>query len=202
MCCWSSYTWPAYIWSIVSVLAAITVAFSVYFSNWIQLGGEGNYTSLSPYRLCEGQRIQISVDCAEYLSFDNIYSDYWKASTILFGVGACLLILVAITSLFGMVVPRLFSKIVTILMIVAQTIAVLALSAVVFLFPAGFGAMQVKHHCSDSEAYRMGSTCYIGWAYILFIVGTAISIVAVLLSWTPLRRRKKREETDHIPYDS
>ena len=79
----------------------------------------------------------------------------------------------------------------------------LALSAVVFLFPAGFGAMKVKVHCGNaSEAYSMGQKCMIGWAYIVFIVGTAISIVAVLLSWTPLRRRKKREETDHIPYDS
>ena len=125
MCCWSSYTWPAYIWSVVSVVAAVTVSFSIYFSNWVEIidSSRGNVTSLSPYRTCVNQRERITVECSDYLNFDRILSDEWRACTILLGIGACLLILVAITSLFGMVVPRLFSKVVTVLMAITQGIA-------------------------------------------------------------------------------
>lgn len=116
MCCWSSYTWPAYIWSVLSILSAIVVGVSVYFSNWIQLQEvDGLWSSMSPYRICANFSSQITIECEDYLSFNEMFSDWWRACTILVGAGACFLILVAITSVFGMVVPRLFSKIVTVL---------------------------------------------------------------------------------------
>ena len=123
MCCWSSYTWPAYIWSILSILSAITVGVSVYFSNWIQLQeADGRWSSMSPYRICANFSSQITIQCEDYLSFEEMFSDWWRACTILVGAGACFLILVAITSVFGMVVPRLFSKVVTVLIAGVQFI--------------------------------------------------------------------------------
>ena len=77
---------------------------------------------MSPYRMCANFSSQITIQCEDYLSFEEMFSDWWRACTILMGAGACFLILVAVTSAFGMVVPRLFSKIVTVLIAAVQFI--------------------------------------------------------------------------------
>ena len=79
-------------------------------------------------------------------------------------------------------------------------LAAVALTAVVFLFPVGFSAARVVMIC-HSDVYSLGR-CSVGWTYILFIVGTALSIVAVTMSWTPIRTRKRSDSGDPIPYDS
>ena len=123
MCCWSSYTWPAYIWTILSLISAITVSFSIYFSNWIHFVENGKITSLSTFRICPNSTETIQVSCEDYLSFENMYSDEWRACTIILGIGACLLILVALTAIFGMFIPRLFNKCVTAITAVTQILA-------------------------------------------------------------------------------
>ena len=75
-----------------------------------------------------------------------------------------------------------------------------ALIAVVFLFPVGFSAPRVVMMC-QSNIYSLGR-CTVGWTYMLYIVGTALSIVAVALSWTPIRSRKRSGNEDPIPYNS
>ena len=44
-------------------------------------------------------------------------------------------------------------------------------------------------------SFKLGD-CEIGWAYIVIIAGTAIGIVAVLMSWTPAKWKTKDNDRD------
>jgi hypothetical protein len=115
--CFSSYTVPAYIWAVLSIIAAILCPFGLYFSNWLERetsDGKG-WDSVSSFRVCRNESSRISTSCSSYRSFDQIFSDEWKAVTLLMGAGACLLVLVALTALFGFCVTKLFNKTVVVL---------------------------------------------------------------------------------------
>lgn len=121
--CCSSYTAPAYIWAILSIISAIACPFGIYFSNWLELEySDGKITSLSSFRKCENESSRITVSCDDYYSFGEIYSASWQAVTLLFGMGACLLILVALTGIFGFFVKHLFNAVVGVISIIAQCI--------------------------------------------------------------------------------
>lgn len=108
--CCSSYTLPAYIWAVLSIIAAVMCPFGLYFSNWLEAKQpDGKYNSVSSFRLCVNETSRFSVSCDSYISFGSMYSPEWKAVTILMGIGACLLVLVAITSLFGFFLRKLFN---------------------------------------------------------------------------------------------
>ncbi|XP_011402532.1 PREDICTED: lipoma HMGIC fusion partner-like [Amphimedon queenslandica] len=191
--CCSSYTPLAYIWTVLSVIAALLCPFGLYFSNWLErVSPDGNsITSLSSFRRCPNDTSQISVACEEYLSFGEIYSAAWQAVTLLFGLGACLLILVALTSLFGLCIRHLFNKCVGIITITSQTIGVLLYIAGILVFPVGWNSPRVTSLCGlNSGLYKLGD-CRIGWAFIVIIIGTAVALVAAILSWTPLIKREK-----------
>lgn len=114
--CPSSYTAPAYIWAFLSILAAIMCPFGLYYSNWLEIEPiPGRFNSLSSFRLCLNESSRISIGCTSYLTFGDIYSDEWKAVTLLMGAGACFLLLVALTSIFGFCVRKLFNKVVVVL---------------------------------------------------------------------------------------
>ena len=114
--CPSSYTVPAYIWAFLSILAAIMCPFGLYYSNWLEIERvSGRFDSLSSFRLCLNESSRISIDCTSYLTFGSIYSTEWKAVTLLMGAGACFLLLVALTSIFGFCVRKLFNKVVVVL---------------------------------------------------------------------------------------
>lgn len=111
--CPSSYTVPAYIWAFMSILAAVMCPFGLYYSNWLEIQVEGGgWNSASSFRLCLNESSRISTGCTSYLTFGNIYSTEWKAVTLLMGAGACFLVLVALTSIFGFFVRKLFNKVV------------------------------------------------------------------------------------------
>ena len=113
--CYSSYIVPAYIWAVLSIVAAILCPFGLYFSNWLERSVDGNWDSVSSFRVCRNESSRISTDCTSYLSFDQIYSAEWKAVTLLMGAGACLLVLVALTAIFGFCITKLFNKAVVVL---------------------------------------------------------------------------------------
>lgn len=116
--CYSSYTAPAYIWAVLSILAAILCPFGLYFSNWLEKpvdGMDNHWDSVSSFRVCRNESSRLSSSCSSYLSFDRIYSDEWKAVTLLMGAGACMLVLVALTAIFGLFVTKLFNKAVVVL---------------------------------------------------------------------------------------
>lgn len=118
--CCSSYTVPAYFWAFFSIVAAIACPFGLYFSNWLEKEERpGIVTSLSSFRECTNVSL-ISVSCDQYKSFGDIYSDAWRAVTLMCGIGACLLILVALTAIFGFCVKHLFNIVVTIITVIAQ----------------------------------------------------------------------------------
>lgn len=123
MCRFSSYNPPAFVWTFLSVIAALACSIGLYFSNWIERDAGGDkVNSMSPYRVCI-EHNKISVSCNSYLSFGNIYSPEWRACTLMMGCGACLLILVALTSLFGLCVKKLFNIVICIIIIVSQVLA-------------------------------------------------------------------------------
>lgn len=118
--CPSSYTVPAYIWAFLSILAAVMCPLGLYFSNWLEIRSEDNWDSLSSFRICRNESSRISVSCSSYFTFNQIYSKEWKAVTLLMGGGACFLVLVALTAIFGFFVVKLFNKVVVVLTFVFQ----------------------------------------------------------------------------------
>ena len=111
--CPSSYKLPSYIWAFMSILAAIMCPFGLYYSNWLERReANGAWSSMSSFRLCLNESSRISTDCTSYVTFLNIYSAEWQAVTLLMGLGACFLLLVALTSIFGFCVRKLFNKVV------------------------------------------------------------------------------------------
>ena len=119
--CWSSYTLPAYLWTVFSFFTAVICPVGLYYSNWLQkVTPEGTYNSLSPYRLCLNETGQFSTSCQAYFSFDEIYSSEWKAITLLMGIGACCLIFSGVMSLFGLCIKKLFNVYVTVLVVILQ----------------------------------------------------------------------------------
>ena len=118
--CSSSYVLPSYIWAFMSILSAIMCPFGLYYSNWLERESpNATWHSMSSFRLCLN-RSRISVDCTSYLTFGEIYSAEWQAVTLLMGLGACFLLLVALTSIFGFCVKKLFNKVVSALTFCVQ----------------------------------------------------------------------------------
>ena len=123
MCRFTSYNLPSFVWTFLSVIAAITCSIGIYFSNWIERDAvNGNVNAMSSYRVCIGHG-KISLGCDSYLSFGDIFSPEWQACTIMLGCGACLLILVALTSLFGLCVRKLFNLVICIIIVSSQVLA-------------------------------------------------------------------------------
>lgn len=111
--CPSSYTALAYVWAICSIVSAVACPFGLYFSNWLEKqAGGGGWDSISAFRVCLNESSRISTACSSYLTFDQIYSDEWRAVTLLMGVGSCFVVLVALTSIFGFCIAKLFNKVV------------------------------------------------------------------------------------------
>lgn len=167
--------------------------FGLYFSNWIEKETNGTISSASSFRLCLMQSSRISSNCESYYSFNEMYSIEWKTVTLLIGIGACFLMLVALTSLFGLFVRYLFNKVVAVLTIIFQLLGVTLVVTGVVLFPAGFAVPQVRSDklCgSAADKYNIGA-CNIGWAYIVVIVGAFIALVASCLSCSTLCWRKR-----------
>ena len=122
MCRFSSYNPPAFVWTFLSVIAALACAIGLYFSNWIEQDDGDKVNSMSSYRVCL-QQDMISVNCDSYMSFGEIFSPEWRACTVMMGCGACLLILVALTSLFGLCVKKLFNVVICAIIITSQVLA-------------------------------------------------------------------------------
>lgn len=123
MCRFTSYNLPSFVWAFLSVTAAIACSIGIYFSNWIERDAiNGNVNAMSSYRVCQ-EHGKISFGCDSYLSFGDIFSPEWQACTIMLGCGACLLILVALTSLFGLCVRKLFNIVICIIIVTSQALA-------------------------------------------------------------------------------
>ena len=121
--CCSSYTLPAYIWAVLSILAAIACPFGLYFSNWLERETpSGKFHSVSSFRICLNETNRFSVACDSYLTFGEAYSTVWKAVTLIMGGGSCFLILVALTAIFGFFVRKLFNKAVVALTMMFQAL--------------------------------------------------------------------------------
>ena len=67
----------------------------------------------------------------------------------------------------------------------------------ILVFPVGWGAKGVQSVCgTDAGTYTLGD-CSVGWAYIVIIIGTGIATTALIMSWTPLLKRKSDENPSY-----
>ncbi len=120
--CPSSYTIPAYIWAVLSIVASILCPIGIYFPNWLVREENGVFNTASSFRVCLNETSQSALSCSSYLNFGEIFSPEWKSVTLLMGAGGCLLVLVALTALFGFCVRQLFNVVVMILSLVFQAL--------------------------------------------------------------------------------
>lgn len=122
--CLSSYIALSYIWAFLSIIIAIICPFGLYFSNWLEktyvIDGSSTFDSVSSFRVCLNESSRISFECSSYNTFDGIFSPEWQAATLLMGAGSCLLVLVALTSIFGFCVSKLFNRVVVVLTFLFQ----------------------------------------------------------------------------------
>lgn len=138
-----------------------------------------------------------------FLDFNTLMNDYFRASSFLVG-GASLLFIFSIICmlLFLFLKPALVLKICGWL----QIIAAVFMAVGCIIFPNGFDDDNVRRICGqDSTAYNMDK-CQIRWAYILAIVlifdAFILAILAFVLS---VRQAKmmpefKKMKEDHLGY--
>ncbi len=62
-----------------------------------------------------------------------------------------------------------------------SVVPVVIMIAGLVAFPVGLDSQFVRHYCRDARAYHGGS-CQIGWAFLLAIVGTSLSVFTPFLS--------------------
>ena len=105
------WTLPTLLWSLLSLASAALCSLGLYFSNWLQRETkDGNFNSVSSFRLCLNESAQISASCDSYFTFGEIFSLEWQAVTILMGLGACLLVFTGLISLFALCAHRFCNK--------------------------------------------------------------------------------------------
>lgn len=61
------------------------------------------------------------------------------------------------------------------------SISAVILIAAIFTFPLGLDSKFARHYCPGARMYN-GGTCNVGWAYILGVMATALSIFCPFLS--------------------
>lgn len=60
-------------------------------------------------------------------------------------------------------------------------LAVLLMTTGLVVFPAGFDSVFCRRHCPNTRMFYAGG-CHVGWAYMLAIMGTALSMFCPFLS--------------------
>lgn len=130
--------------------------------------------------------------------FGEMYSATWKAVTLLMGLGACLLVLVALTSLFGCCVRKLFNTVVMAITTSFQILGAVLFVVSLVIFPAGMDEPPVQELCGAAAGKYNKADCDIGWAFIVIIVGTVFALIAgVFFSWTTRRWRDKEDDESY-----
>lgn len=121
----TAYGW---FWALVSIAAAGTACTSFYWADWVhgqtQLPfeiGENETFRFGLFRRCNyiqvnssgsanSQSVSLQKECGRYQNFNDIPSVYWQVSTVLFGVGAGVLVLVALTAFFALFLEDVCNK--------------------------------------------------------------------------------------------
>ena len=121
----TAYGW---LWAAVSIIAAGTACTSFYWADWIhgqtQLPveiGQNETFRFGLFRRCNyiqvnrsssdfNQGVSLQRECGRYQNFEDIPSVYWQVSTVLFGIGAGLLVLVALTAFFALFLEDVCNK--------------------------------------------------------------------------------------------
>lgn len=114
-----SLTAHGWVWATVSILAAGAAGTAFYWADWIHGPAQLNGQVANPrqvtfeyglFRRCnfleanssDPTSMVLRTDCGRYENFDEIPSVWWRTGTVLQGIGAGLLVLVALTAFFAL----------------------------------------------------------------------------------------------------
>eukprot|EP00117_Sycon_ciliatum_P045579 scpid52582/ scgid32748/ Lipoma HMGIC fusion partner len=203
MCC-GSLTGKGKFWAFVSIIAAGAAGTCFYWPDWIngpaQVSVGRNVTfEYGLFRRCnyierrlvnETQEVlELRTACGRYEGFQDIPSVWWQVSTILVGVAAGLLILVALTALFAVFLEDVCSKVLAYVAGITQLLAALSLTVSLFLYPLGWDKDIIRNEaCRDSARYKLGE-CNLGVAFYIAIGAAVVAFLATFLS--PFARKRK-----------
>ncbi|XP_065179488.1 LHFPL tetraspan subfamily member 6 protein-like [Sycon ciliatum] len=203
-----SMTACGWLWATISIAAAGAACTSFYWADWVHgqtrlpysvgqnatfrfgLFRRCNYIQVNQSSTSLNQEVTLRTECGRYQNFDDIPSVYWQTSTVLFGVAAGLLVLVALTAFFALFLEDVCNKTLSRAAGVLQGVAALSMAVTLFLYPVGWDAESVKDEACgpDAGSYKPGS-CSIGVAFYIGIGATVVAILATVMS--PLSQRKK-----------
>lgn len=48
---------------------------------------------------------------------------------------------------------------------------------------------------ASANSFKLGE-CKIGWAYVVVVIGSTLGVIAVLISWTPVKWKRKDKDGD------
>ncbi|ELT95528.1 hypothetical protein CAPTEDRAFT_148433 [Capitella teleta] len=118
----------------------------------------------------------------DYFDFGSLPSDAWQVSCVMYGGGCVVLVICAMISVLVLCLPSSCDTRTAVLTGYVQTTAVVLLTAGLVIFPVGLESSVVQHYCPEASVYRPGTSCQIGWAYLLGIVATALAFFAPFLA--------------------
>ncbi|CAH1800656.1 unnamed protein product [Owenia fusiformis] len=187
--CYCTMTTPiAILWTLLSVMVAGTCTFSFMQPFWVV--HPKTFDSLGMYTYCVQDKefineSGITQTCGiyggDYFSFSKIPSSSWQASSVLYGGGCLFLCMGALFATISLCLPNTWNKKLAIFSGYVQCVAVLIMIAGLVVHPVGLGSQFVQQHCPGSGMYN-GGHCQLGWAYMLGIMGTSLSMFCPFLS--------------------
>ncbi|XP_018329838.1 LHFPL tetraspan subfamily member 6 protein-like [Agrilus planipennis] len=188
----SSLTAIGFIWSVLSIVAAILCCSGFYLPFWIQgrlLGKVDAY--FSSFRRCNYPSVnsrgtvEIVEECGRYTSFWDIPSHWWQASTILVGTGSALSLLIAVTATAACCLTYVIHAYTAKFAGSLQLFAALLILAGTAVYPVGWDNREVRESCGNtSHIYKLGS-CQVAWSLYLLAAAILLLIVCFGLSfWT------------------
>ncbi|KAK3582933.1 hypothetical protein CHS0354_019937 [Potamilus streckersoni] len=178
-------TFVHYLWILLTLLVSVTCTYSLLQPEWfihpdfIHSFGVYSYC-LRDFRYTFPRQI-----CGYYggqFGFSNVPSKAWKAASLLYGGGSMFLCISCLFTLISLCIRRGCDTIVILMTSYLQTAAVVFLICGIISFPFGLSSDYFRHYCGESASIFHSDICSVGWAYMLAIVGTALSVFCPILS--------------------
>ncbi|KAG1937091.1 LHFPL tetraspan subfamily member 2a protein [Pimephales promelas] len=190
------------LWTLLSIVAAFSELIAFMSTDWL-VGfprtpdavfsgvhgvqgstGEAYRPTLGIYGRClRLPHLRRGVLCGPYaVSFSEIASGFWKATSIFLAAGILMLCAVAFISVFTMCFQSIMKKSIFNVCGLLQAIAGLFLMVGLLLYPAGWGSEKARLYCGpDAGLYRLG-LCSVGWAFYTALGGTGLSFLCAVFS--------------------
>ncbi|KAL7286173.1 LHFPL tetraspan subfamily member 2 protein [Trichogramma pretiosum] len=195
MCCLVIVTGRSLAWTLISILAFMSVLAAVLTPKWIigpgrpiqsDDGSKMYNPSQGIYNRCillQGQKNH----CGDF-NQDGFFTDpvvfppIWKASMFFMSFGLAIMAATVAAALLGCYVQSIGRKSIFDLCGVAQAIAGISYLFGMILYPAGWGAPRVRKMCGpEANAFYPGD-CTIGYSFYLAVCGVSLTFLSAILS--------------------